>query len=169
MSPGDLSGGAWSEVVVPVNNNETIRAISASRLVFTITYSATADFWGQLRGTVQAHGGDQNVVKLPSTGGNMSTLSFASFRTIGRSCPGSESQRGRWPACSQALSSSIRRQHGQYHRLLRLAVRQLSAHVSIEAQSSKPVHAPASVTPTTVATNCSSFMRESLSWKRNTR
>ena len=69
-------GGTWSEVVVPVNNNETIPGDLSKSAGFTITYSATADFWGQLRGTVQAHGGDQNVVKLPSTGGNMSTLSF---------------------------------------------------------------------------------------------
>lgn len=69
-------GGAWSEVVVPVNNNETIPGDLSKSAGFTITYSATAEFWGQLRGTVQAHGGDQNVVRLPATAGNMSTLSF---------------------------------------------------------------------------------------------
>jgi hypothetical protein len=69
-------GGAWSEVVVPVNNNETIPGDLSMSAGFTITYSATSDFWGQLRGTVQPHGGDQNVVKLPSTAGNMATLSF---------------------------------------------------------------------------------------------
>jgi hypothetical protein len=69
-------GGTWSEVVVPVNNDESIPGDLSKSAGFTITYSATSDFWAQLRGMVQPHGGDQNVVKLPATGGNMSTLSF---------------------------------------------------------------------------------------------
>jgi len=69
-------GGLWSEVVVPINNDKTIAGDVSHSAGFTIVYSATADLWAELRGTVQPHGGDQNVVKLPATAGNMSTLSF---------------------------------------------------------------------------------------------
>ena len=69
-------GGLWSEVVVPVNNDKSIPGDLNQSAGFTITYSATADFWAELRGTVQPHGGNQNAVKLPATAGSVSTLSF---------------------------------------------------------------------------------------------
>jgi hypothetical protein len=62
-------GGNWSEVVVLLGN-ATDAAVDLSKSAgFTITYSATADLYIELRGTVQLHGGDQHAVKLPATGG----------------------------------------------------------------------------------------------------
>src|SRR5262249_16858710 len=69
-------GGLWSEVVVPINNDKTIPGDLSHSAGFTIIYSATTDLWAELRGTVQPHGGNQNVVKLAATNGNRSTLSF---------------------------------------------------------------------------------------------
>ena len=68
-------GGPWSEVVVPIANNEAMTANLTMSKGFTIRYSATADLHVQMRGGIQPHGGDQHVVKLPSTGGETKTLS----------------------------------------------------------------------------------------------
>jgi hypothetical protein len=70
-----LTGGGsnYSEVVVHLGN-QAGAAVDLSKVPgFTITYSSTADLWIELRGTVLLHGGDQWAVKLPSSGGQMTT------------------------------------------------------------------------------------------------
>ena len=71
-----FTGANWSEVVVPLANNEARAADLSQSAGFTISYSATAELWVQIRGTVQPHGGDQHVVRLAPTGGQVQTRSF---------------------------------------------------------------------------------------------
>jgi hypothetical protein len=68
-------GGVWSEVVMPPSNSLATVADLSKSAGFTITYSASADLWVQVRGSVQPHGGDQHVVRLPATAGKSETLS----------------------------------------------------------------------------------------------
>ena len=69
-------GGTWSEVVVPLANNEAVTANLTMSAGFTIRYSATAELHVQMRGGIQPHGGNQHVVKLPATGTAIETRSF---------------------------------------------------------------------------------------------
>jgi hypothetical protein len=62
-------GGDWSEVVVLLGNATDASIDLGKSSGFDITYSATADLYIELRGTVQLHGGDQHAVTLPATGG----------------------------------------------------------------------------------------------------
>jgi hypothetical protein len=72
-------GGAnWSEVVVLLGNAVDAAIDLGKSAGFTITYSATADFFIEMRGTVQLHGGDQHSVKLAATGG-MTVSLFVPF------------------------------------------------------------------------------------------
>jgi hypothetical protein len=67
---------SWSEAVLYLTNvAEAARDLRTSS-GFTITYSATADLWIQLRGTVKRDGGDQHVAALPATGGAVSKRSI---------------------------------------------------------------------------------------------
>jgi hypothetical protein len=70
-------GGVWSEVVVDLANAPNTHVDLSASAGLAITYSATADLWMQIRGTVQPHGGDQHVVRLPATGGARQTQTFA--------------------------------------------------------------------------------------------
>jgi hypothetical protein len=67
-------GGDWSEVVVLLGNAADASIDLSMSAGFDITYSATADLFIELRGTVQLHGGDQHAVKLPATGGATVTM-----------------------------------------------------------------------------------------------
>jgi hypothetical protein len=69
-----LPGGQWHEIVVPVANSLSKKIDLTTSKGFTITYSATADLWVQLRPLSHAHGGEQHTAKLPSTGGMMQEL-----------------------------------------------------------------------------------------------
>jgi hypothetical protein len=71
-------GGNWSEVVVLLGNAADASVDLSKSAGFSITYSATADLWIEMRGTVQLHGGDQHAVKLPATGG-MTMTRFVPF------------------------------------------------------------------------------------------
>lgn len=70
-------GGVWSEVVVDIANASNVPVDLSASAGFSITYSATANLWMQLRGSVQPHGGDQHVVLLPATGGGVETRTYA--------------------------------------------------------------------------------------------
>jgi hypothetical protein len=73
-----FNGNDWSEVVVLLANAAGAGVDLSKSVGFTIRYSATADLWIQMRGTVQLHGGDQHGTKLPATGG-MTVSRFVSF------------------------------------------------------------------------------------------
>jgi hypothetical protein len=60
---------SWSEAVVFLTNAAEASKDLRTSAGFTITYSAVADLWVQLRGTVQRDGGDQHVALLPATRG----------------------------------------------------------------------------------------------------
>lgn len=62
-------GGNWSEVVVLIGNEPNAGVDLGKNDGFVATYSATADIWIQLRGTVHLHTGDQYAFRLPSTAG----------------------------------------------------------------------------------------------------
>jgi hypothetical protein len=69
-----LPGSVWHEVVVPIANALSRKADLSASKGFSITYSATADLWVQLRPLTHPHGGEQHTAKLPSTGGAMMEL-----------------------------------------------------------------------------------------------
>ena len=69
-----LPGGEWHEIVVPIANSLAKKADLSASKGFTITYSATADLWVQLRPLSHPHGGEQHTAKLPATGGMMQEL-----------------------------------------------------------------------------------------------
>jgi len=69
-----LPGGQWHEVVVPVANGLGKKVDLSASKGFTISYSATADLWVQLRPLTHPHGGEQHTFKLPSTGGMLQDL-----------------------------------------------------------------------------------------------
>ena len=69
-----IAGGEWHEVVVPLVNSLAKKVDLTSSKGFTITYSATADLWVQLRPISMAHGGAQWTAKLPTTGGAVKDL-----------------------------------------------------------------------------------------------
>jgi hypothetical protein len=73
-----FAGSDWSELVVQLGNSADASIDLTKSSGFIITYSATADFWIEMRGTVKLHGGDQHSVKLPATGG-MTVSRFVSF------------------------------------------------------------------------------------------
>src|SRR5688572_10073774 len=74
-----FDGMDWSEVVVLLGNTTEASIDLGKSKGFTIRYSATADLWIELRGTVKLHGGDQYGVKLPGTGGRIVSR-FISFQ-----------------------------------------------------------------------------------------
>jgi len=69
-----LPGGAWHEIVVPIANSLDKKADLSASKGFTLTYSATAELWVQLRPLTHAHGGEQHTIKIPSTGGMVREL-----------------------------------------------------------------------------------------------
>jgi len=69
-----LPGSQWHEAVVPVANSLSRKADLSASKGFTITYSATADVWLQLRPLTHPHGGEQHTFKLPATGGMVQDL-----------------------------------------------------------------------------------------------
>jgi hypothetical protein len=73
-----LPGGEWHEIVVPLVNDLGKKTDLGASKGFTLTYSATADLWVQLRPLSHPHGGEQHTAKLPSTGGAVKEL-FVSF------------------------------------------------------------------------------------------
>ena len=78
VAKATLTGGGanYSEIVVLLGNDRS--GVDLTRSAgFVITYSATADQWIELRGTVKPDGGDQWVVKLPGTGGQMMSKTFS--------------------------------------------------------------------------------------------
>jgi hypothetical protein len=75
-----LPGGEWHEIVVPLVNSMSKKTNLGASKGFTITYSATADLWVQLRPLSHQHGGEQHTAKLPSTGGLVKEL-FVPFTT----------------------------------------------------------------------------------------
>ena len=60
-------------MVVLVANSATGQADLTKFGGMTITYSATAEVYMQLRPATKEHGGDQHIVKLPSTNGMFAT------------------------------------------------------------------------------------------------
>jgi hypothetical protein len=77
-----LPGGEWHEIVVPIVNALTKQTDLSASLGFTLTYSATADLWVQLRPLSHPHGGEQWTAKIPSTGGTTKLL-FVPFAPDG--------------------------------------------------------------------------------------
>jgi hypothetical protein len=73
-----LPGGEWHEIVVPLVNSLSRQVDLTRSAGFTITYSATAELWVQLRPLSHAHGGEQYTARLPPTGG-MPKETFISF------------------------------------------------------------------------------------------
>ena len=74
-----FDGIDWGEVVVLLGNTAEASLDLRHSKGFTIRYSATADLWIELRGTVKLHGGDQYGVRLPGTGGRIVSR-FISFQ-----------------------------------------------------------------------------------------
>jgi hypothetical protein len=77
-----LPGGEWHEIVVPIANSLAKQTDLSGSQGFTLTYSATADLWVQLRPLSHPHGGEQWTAKIPSTGGANKTL-FVPFAPDG--------------------------------------------------------------------------------------
>jgi hypothetical protein len=71
--------------ILIANAYEAQADFSASK-GFTLTYSATADMWMQLRPASKYSGGDKWVTKIPSTGGQLKSAFFdfmpASWTTV---------------------------------------------------------------------------------------
>jgi hypothetical protein len=74
-------GGGWHVVPVHLANDPDIGSINLTRSSgFTLTYSATADLYIQLRSMAHWDGGSQYVTKVPSTGGQLMTRTFSFAR-----------------------------------------------------------------------------------------
>jgi hypothetical protein len=69
-----LPGGEWHEIVVPLVNSLSKQVDLTTSKGITLTYSATAELWVQLRPLSKAHGGDQHTALIPSTGGMVKEL-----------------------------------------------------------------------------------------------
>jgi hypothetical protein len=69
-----FTGGGWHIVAVLVTNSNTAQANLSASTGFTLTYSATADLWIQLRETANYMDGAHWVLPLPSTGGQLRTV-----------------------------------------------------------------------------------------------
>ena len=68
-------GAGWHIVAVWVANSVTAQADLSNSASFTLTYSATADLWVQLREVANYEAGGHFVAVLPSTGGQLKTIS----------------------------------------------------------------------------------------------
>jgi hypothetical protein len=80
-------GGGWHGVSVHLSNNTDKGLVDLSKSSgFTLTYSATADLFIQLRSSSHWDGGSHYVIKVPATGGMVTTRTFpfirASWQTI---------------------------------------------------------------------------------------
>jgi hypothetical protein len=76
-----FTGADWGELVLAIANMpgraDSLPGIDLSNSAgLTITYSATALLYVQIRGAVQRERGDQHHVLLPATGGETKSLSF---------------------------------------------------------------------------------------------
>ncbi|HVR62270.1 MAG TPA: hypothetical protein VMU50_10250 [Polyangia bacterium] len=69
-----FAGGGWHIVAVWVTNSLMSQADLSNSTGFTLTYSATADLWVQLREVANYNGGAHFVAVLPSTGGQLRTV-----------------------------------------------------------------------------------------------
>jgi hypothetical protein len=79
VAKASLTGGGanYSEIVVLIGNDRSVSVDLTKTAGFVLTYAATVDQWIELRGTVHPDGGDQWVVKLPTTGGQMMSRTFS--------------------------------------------------------------------------------------------
>jgi hypothetical protein len=71
-------GGGWHIVAVWTANSMTAQVDLGGSTGFTLTYSATADFYVQLREVANYASGAHYVAQIPSTGGQVQTV-FVSF------------------------------------------------------------------------------------------
>ena len=69
-------GTGWHEMVVPVNNSQASSADFSKSAGITISYSATAEVYMQMRSAAHLHGGSQHVLLLAPTGGMVARKFF---------------------------------------------------------------------------------------------
>jgi hypothetical protein len=79
-------GNEWHVLEILIANAYEAQADFSASKGFTLTYSATADMWMQLRPASKYSGGDKWVTKIPSTGGMIKQAFFdfmpASWTTV---------------------------------------------------------------------------------------
>jgi hypothetical protein len=74
--------GPYHIIALHLANDRDRGAVDLSRSSgFTMTYSATADLWVQLRASTTWNGGSHYVTMIPSTGGQMQTRTFTFERS----------------------------------------------------------------------------------------
>lgn len=74
-----LHGTSWHALLLPLANvvYDTIMVDLSTSTGFTLTYSATADLWIQMRPANHPHGAVHWVTKIPSTGGVLQSRFFS--------------------------------------------------------------------------------------------
>jgi hypothetical protein len=74
----EFVGGGWHVVPVHLDNDPDKGSVNLSKSSgFTLTYSATADAFVQLRSAAHWDGGSQYVTAVPGTGGKVVTRTFS--------------------------------------------------------------------------------------------